>query len=169
MEEAGGKSCFRCKRSTRYICSKHILQPPKYLIIIVNHLRYVSNQFIKKSKLLLTTLNFVWWSLYCFCLLLRENILLQWRQNYPMWYKSYPRLLHHIFIHCLFGKFITRTQRMGIVTPMVPAYFVNLIKYKWNDMSRNLLGGHCVFFWWPLVWLWYLTNCVVMYNLLLKV
>ena len=59
LEGAGGKSCFRCKRSTRYICSKHILQPPKYLIIIVNHLRYVSNQFIKNRILVPLNLTFM--------------------------------------------------------------------------------------------------------------
>ena len=30
------KVCFRCKKNTLYIESNHILQPPKYLIIIIN-------------------------------------------------------------------------------------------------------------------------------------
>ena len=30
------KSCFQCKTNTWHICSKHVLQTPKYFIIIVN-------------------------------------------------------------------------------------------------------------------------------------
>ena len=39
--------CFQCKRNTWHLCSKQFLQPPKYLIIIVNRFSYVDNQVIK--------------------------------------------------------------------------------------------------------------------------
>ena len=39
--------CFRCKRNTWYAHFKHTLQSPKYLIISVNRLSYIDNQFIK--------------------------------------------------------------------------------------------------------------------------
>ena len=50
MQEPGEKlqnSCFRFKRDIRHTYSKRILQPSKYLIIIVNHFSYIDNQFIK--------------------------------------------------------------------------------------------------------------------------
>ena len=34
--------CFRCK-NTWHVESNHILQPPKYLIIVVNRFRYINN------------------------------------------------------------------------------------------------------------------------------
>ena len=37
------KSCFRCTKNTWHVKSKYILQPPKYLIIIVNRFRYINN------------------------------------------------------------------------------------------------------------------------------
>ena len=41
------KSCFRCKKNTWDIESSHMLQHPKYLIIIVNGFRYKSNSVTK--------------------------------------------------------------------------------------------------------------------------
>ena len=41
------KSCFRCNKSTWHVESNHILQPPNYLIIVVNRFRYINNQFAK--------------------------------------------------------------------------------------------------------------------------
>ena len=41
------KSCFRCNKNTWHVESNHILQPPNYLIIIVNRYRYINNQFAK--------------------------------------------------------------------------------------------------------------------------
>ena len=38
------KSCGCCKMDTSYVDSKHILQPPKYLIIIVNKFSYINNK-----------------------------------------------------------------------------------------------------------------------------
>ena len=41
------KSCFRCKTNTWHVKSNHILQPPKYFIIVVNRFRYINNNFTK--------------------------------------------------------------------------------------------------------------------------
>ena len=41
------KSCFRCKENTWRVESNYILQPPKYLIIIVNRFRYINNNVPK--------------------------------------------------------------------------------------------------------------------------
>ena len=41
------KSCFRCKKNTWHVESNYILQPPKYLIIVVNQFRYINNNFTK--------------------------------------------------------------------------------------------------------------------------
>ena len=41
------KSCFRCNKNTWHVESNHILQPPNYLIIVVNRFRYINNQFAK--------------------------------------------------------------------------------------------------------------------------
>ena len=41
------KSCFRCNKNTWHVESNHILQPPNYLIIVVNRFRYIINQFAK--------------------------------------------------------------------------------------------------------------------------
>ena len=41
------KSCFRCNKNTWHVESNHILQPPNYLIIVVNRFRYINNQFTK--------------------------------------------------------------------------------------------------------------------------
>ena len=41
------KSCFRCKEDTWHAEFTYILQPPKYLIIVFNRLRYVNNNITK--------------------------------------------------------------------------------------------------------------------------
>ena len=41
------KSYFRCKRNTWHVETNYILQPPKYLIIVVNRLRNIYNNFTK--------------------------------------------------------------------------------------------------------------------------
>ena len=47
MQQKLQKSCIRCKKNTWHVESSHILQPPKYLIVIVNRFRYVNNSFNK--------------------------------------------------------------------------------------------------------------------------
>ena len=47
MEQKLEKSCFRCKTNTWHVESNYILQPPKYLIIVVNRFRYINNNFSK--------------------------------------------------------------------------------------------------------------------------
>ena len=44
------KTCSCCGRDTWRIKSKHILQPPKYLILIVNRITYSNNRIIKRQK-----------------------------------------------------------------------------------------------------------------------
>ena len=41
MQQKLQKSCFQYKKKAWYIDSNHILQPPKYLIIIVNRFKLV--------------------------------------------------------------------------------------------------------------------------------
>ena len=36
-----------CKKNTWHVESRHILQPPKYLIIVVDQLRYIDNNVAK--------------------------------------------------------------------------------------------------------------------------
>ena len=38
---------YRCNKNTWHVESNHILQPPNYLIIVVNRFRYINNQFAK--------------------------------------------------------------------------------------------------------------------------
>ena len=40
MQQKLEKSCSRCEKNTWPVKSDYILQPPKYLIIVVNHFRY---------------------------------------------------------------------------------------------------------------------------------
>ena len=47
MKQKLEKSCFRCKKNTWHVESNYLLQPPKYLIIIVNRLRYININFTK--------------------------------------------------------------------------------------------------------------------------
>ena len=43
------QSCFRCKRDTWNTYSEHIVQPPKYVIIIGNRFNYIDNQSNKNK------------------------------------------------------------------------------------------------------------------------
>ena len=47
MEQKLEKCCFRCKKNTWHVESNYILQPPKYLIIVVNRFRHINNNFTK--------------------------------------------------------------------------------------------------------------------------
>ena len=47
MEQKFKKSCFRCEKNTWHVETNYILQPPKYLIIVVNRFRYINNYFTK--------------------------------------------------------------------------------------------------------------------------
>ena len=45
MEQKLEKSCFRGKKNTWHVESNYILQPLKYLIIVVDRFRYINNNF----------------------------------------------------------------------------------------------------------------------------
>ena len=47
MKQKLENSCFRCKKNTWHVESNYLLQPHKYLIIIVNRLGYINNNFNK--------------------------------------------------------------------------------------------------------------------------
>ena len=47
MQQKLEKSCFQREKNTWHVESNYILEPPKYLIIIVNRFRYISNHFTK--------------------------------------------------------------------------------------------------------------------------
>ena len=41
------KACSRCNKNTWHVESSYILQPPKYLLLFVDRLRYINNNVIK--------------------------------------------------------------------------------------------------------------------------
>ena len=43
MQQKLLKSCSRCNKNTWHVESNHILQPPKYLIVIVKRFTYINN------------------------------------------------------------------------------------------------------------------------------
>ena len=47
LQQKWQKSCSRCNKNTRHVESSYILQPPKYLLLFVNRLRYIDNDFTK--------------------------------------------------------------------------------------------------------------------------
>ena len=47
MKQKLENSCFRCKKNTWHVESNYLLQPLKYLIIVVNRFRYINNNFTK--------------------------------------------------------------------------------------------------------------------------
>ena len=47
MQQKWERSCFRYKKNTWHVESNYILQPPKYLIIVVNQFRYIDKNFTK--------------------------------------------------------------------------------------------------------------------------
>ena len=47
MKQQLETSCFRRKKNTWHVESNYLLQPPKYLIIVVNRFRYINNNFTK--------------------------------------------------------------------------------------------------------------------------
>ena len=109
------KSCFRCKKNTWHVEFDYILQPPKYLIIVVNRFRYINSHFTKDRCPIPMDMTvvlglhkfyhrssctiYVFWPLYCFYSLLQKSILVQRQQNYRVWNDWYQKL-----IYCLCGK-----------------------------------------------------------------
>ena len=77
MEPKLEKSCFRCNKNTWHVESNYILQPPKYLIMVVNRFRYINNNFTKdRCSIPMTVVRkfgyhrssrtiYVFWPLYC--------------------------------------------------------------------------------------------------------
>ena len=47
MQQKLQKSCYRCDKNTWHVESGHILQPPKYFIVVVNRFKYTNYNFIK--------------------------------------------------------------------------------------------------------------------------
>ena len=47
MQQKMEKSCFRRQKNTWLVESNYVLQPPKYLIIVVTRFRYINNNFTK--------------------------------------------------------------------------------------------------------------------------
>ena len=78
MEQKLEKSGSRCKKNTWHVETNYILQPPKYLIIVVNRFRYINNNFTKdRCSIPMDKTIYVFWPLYCLYQLLQKNILLQ--------------------------------------------------------------------------------------------
>ena len=119
MKQKLEKSCFRCKKNTWHVESNYLLQPPKYLIIVVNRFRYINNNFTKDrcsipmdmtvvlclhKFSLQATIDHHGPSMYILAIilplkLLQKNIPLQRQQDYGVsndWYQKLP--------HCLCGN-----------------------------------------------------------------
>ena len=47
MQQKLQKSCFRCNKNIWHVKSSYILQPPQYLLLIVNRFRYTNNNVTK--------------------------------------------------------------------------------------------------------------------------
>ena len=47
MEQKLEKSCFGCKKNTWHVESNYIIQPTKYLTIVVNRFRFIYNNFTR--------------------------------------------------------------------------------------------------------------------------
>ena len=109
-----GESCFRCEMNTWYVESNFILQLPKYLIIVVNQFRYISNSFTKHRCYIPIDMTVVL-SLHKFNLqttidkyvpsmyschytttinCCKKNILLQRQQHYKVWNDWYQKPLY---------------------------------------------------------------------------
>ena len=99
------KSCSRCNKNTWQVESSYILQPPKYLLLFVNRLRYINDNVTKDrcpipmdTTVRLGPLEFSLratidhhgpsihsgnYTAYINCC--KKNILLQWSHNYGVW------------------------------------------------------------------------------------
>ena len=53
------KTCSRCNKDTRHTASKHLLQPPNYLIITVNRFKHMDNIITKKRSPIPLDLNII--------------------------------------------------------------------------------------------------------------
>ena len=47
MQQKSQKSCSWCNKNTWHVASNYVLQPPKYLLLIVNRFRYTNNNVTK--------------------------------------------------------------------------------------------------------------------------
>ena len=47
MQQKLQKICYRCDKNTGHVESNHIVQPPKYLIVVVSRFKYNNNKFTK--------------------------------------------------------------------------------------------------------------------------
>ena len=53
------KTCSRCKKEPWHVESKHLLQPPNYLIITVKRSNYINNIITQNSSLIPLNLNII--------------------------------------------------------------------------------------------------------------
>ena len=108
MHQKLQKSCFRYKKNTWYVESNYILQPPKYLIIIVNRSRYKNNNvtedrcsipmditiqsagYHRSSRTVFVSGHYTTSVKSC------KNILLRRQQNFRVWNDWYQKLLYCI-------------------------------------------------------------------------
>ena len=51
------KTCSRCKKDTWHVISKHLLQPPNYLIVTVNRSICLNNTITKNKSIIPLDLN----------------------------------------------------------------------------------------------------------------
>ena len=103
MQQMLEKPSFRCKKNTWHVETNYILQPPKYLIIVVNRFKYINNNFTKDRCSILMDMTVVLglhkFSLQAIVYHHGKNILLQRQHNYGVWYDWYQKLLY-----CLCGN-----------------------------------------------------------------
>ena len=137
MQQKLLKSCSRCNKNTWHVESNHILQPPKYLLLIVNRFRYTNNNVIKDrcsipmdTAVMLGPLTFT----------LRATIDHHGRSIHSGHYTA--------SINCCKKHSIATTTKLRIwydwYYPPQPIYCRSRRK------RRNLWVGRCVSSWWPL-------------------
>ena len=171
MQQKLQKSCSRCNKNTWHVESNYILQPPKYLLLIVNRFIYTNNNVTKDrcsipkdTTLMLGPHKFspratiddqgpsihsghYTTSINCW----KKNILLQRQQNYGAWNYWQQRLL----CCTCYTSWIDWLMSFGLeggnlITPMALAHPLHPIINRSRNKRRNLWVGRCVCSWWPL-------------------
>ena len=170
------KSCSRCNKNTWHVESGYILQPPQYLLLLVNRFRYINNNVTKyKCSIpmdttvglgplkfsLRATIDHYGPSLhsghYTASMNCCKNILLQQSHNYGVWNYWHQKLLYCICYTIWIDWHISlRLEQEGgsLIAPMALAHPLHLIDNRSRNRRRNLddgwMVGWCVFSWWPL-------------------
>ena len=149
-----------------------ILQPPRYLLLVVNRFRLINNNVTKDrcpipidTTVRLGPLKFSLWATidhhgpsirsghYTASINCCKNILLQRSHNYGVWNYWQQKLLYCICYtiwidwHMIFGL---EQEGGSLIAPMALAHHLHPIDNRSGNRRRNLWIGWCVSSWWPL-------------------